>query len=176
MNSTLALFLLSVLLSFVSSAVCAALYVAPWLRTQKRESALAALVAPHLFLRFIGLSVLVVGVVSPSLPARFAIPVAFGDLIAGLLALVATVALSARASWAIPAVWAFNVWGAADLLLAFYLGPHSGLHAGDLGATFFLPTAIVPPLLVTHFLAFRVLMGWQESRAPAARHAMRPAP
>ncbi len=34
-------------------------------------------------------------------------------------------------------------------------GPRAGIHPGELGAAFFLPTAIVPPLLVTHFLIFQ---------------------
>ena len=49
-----------------------------------------------MFFRFIGLSFLVPGVVSPSLPAGFAIPAAYGDFIAGILAIVATIALVNR--------------------------------------------------------------------------------
>src|SRR5262245_66201850 len=50
----------------------------------------------------------------PELPAAFAIPAAYGDLIAALLALVALAAL--RSGVGIPLVWAFNLWGTADLL------------------------------------------------------------
>ena len=75
-----------------------------------------ALIAPHLFLRFIGLSFLIPGVAAPSLPAAFALPAAWGDFVAGVLAIIATLALTARASWAIAIVWLFNVWGATDLL------------------------------------------------------------
>lgn len=154
----LAIFGLSALMSLISSAVAAKIYVWPWLRLRERNQALAVLVAPHLFLRFIGLSLLVVGVVSPILPASFAVPAAWGDFIAGILAIIATIALSRRAAWAIPAVWVFNVWGAADFLFAFYQGPHVGIHPEALGAAFFLPTAIVPVLLVTHFLIFGLLL------------------
>jgi len=148
----------SALMSLVSCAVIAKLYVWPWLRTRARDQALASLVAPHMFLRFIGLSFLVPGVVSPALPAAFAVPAAYGDFVAGILAIAATIALAKRASWAIAAVWVFNVWGAADLLFAFYAGPHAGLQPGNFGAAFYLPTAIVPALLVTHFLIFRLLL------------------
>jgi hypothetical protein len=61
-----AAFGLSVLLSFVAFGIVAKLYIAPRLRVMRREDALLALVAPHMF-RFVGLSVLVPGVVSPSL-------------------------------------------------------------------------------------------------------------
>jgi hypothetical protein len=149
---------ISVLLNFVSSGVIARLYLWPRLRTMNREDALVLLVAPHLFLRFIGLSFLVPGVVSPSLPAAFAAPAAYGDMVAGILAIISTVGLARRASWAVPLVWVFNVWGAADLLFAFYQGPRLEIEAGAFGAAFFIPTTIVPALLVTHFLIFLLLV------------------
>ena len=49
---------------------------------------------------------------SPSLPAAFAAPAVYGDLGAAILAVVATIALSRRASLATLLVWLFNVWGA----------------------------------------------------------------
>ena len=146
------------LMSLVSCTVIAKLYVWPWLRTRARDQALASLVAPHMFLRFIGLSFLVPGVVSLALPAAFAVPAAYGDFIAGILAIIATIALAKHTSSALAAVWVFNVWGAADLIFAIYSGLHAQLQPGTLGAAFYLPTAIVPPLLVTHFLVFRVLL------------------
>lgn len=152
-----ALFGTSALLSLVSSCVLVNLYLWPWLRSMDHENALAVLVAPHMFLRFIGLSFLVPGVVSPSLPAGFAVSAAYGDLIAGLLAIVALIAIAKHAPWAIPAAWAFNVWGAADLIFAGVQGVLSNMDAGALGAAFFIPTAIVPPLLVTHALIFLLL-------------------
>ena len=99
-----AIFGLSALLSLVSSVVIARLYVWPWLRTRDRNQALVPLVAPHMFLRFIGLSFLVPGVVSPALPAAFAVPAAYGDLVAGILAVIATIALAKRLPWAVAAV------------------------------------------------------------------------
>jgi len=145
-------------MSLVSSGVIAQLYAWPRLRMMNRDQALLVLVAPHMFLRFIGLSVLVPGVVSPSLPAAFAVPAAYGDFVAGILAVAATVALSRRTSWARVLVWLFNIWGAADLLFAIVQGLRVQLDPGALGAAFFIPTAVVPPLLVTHALIFRLLV------------------
>jgi hypothetical protein len=96
------------------------------------------------------------GVVAPELPAAFAVPAAYGDLIAALLALVALAAL--RSTGGIPVVWAFNLWGTADLLYAFYQGNASGLVPGMLQATYFIPTFIVPLLLITHVLVFLILV------------------
>jgi len=156
--NTFALFGISTLMSFVSSGVIAQLYAWPRLRMMNRDNALAVLVAPHMFLRFIGLSFLVPGVVSSSLPAAFAVPAAYGDFVAGILAIAATVALSRRTSWATALVWLFNIWGAADFLFAIVQGLRVQIDPGALGAAFFIPTAVVPPLLVTHALIFRLLV------------------
>ena len=156
--SIAALFGLSVLMSFLAFGIVTKLYIWPWLRGMPREDSLLALVVPHTF-RFIGLSFLVPGVVSPSLSADFAAPAAYGDLVAAMLAVIATLALQARASWAIAIVWIFNVWGTADLLHAIYQGQIGvGIGPGSLGAAFYIPTVIVPPLLVTHGLIFWLLL------------------
>ena len=113
---------------------------------------------PHTF-RFVGLSFLVPGVVAASLPSAFAAPAAYGDLIAALLAMAAIFALVKRVTWAIPLVWLFNVWGTGDLLNAFYQAQiRVGLSPELLGAAFYIPTLVVPPLLVIHGLIFRLLV------------------
>ena len=153
-----ALFGLSVLMSFVAFGLVTKLYIWPRLRILERNDALVPLVVPHTF-RFIGLSFLVPGVVSPSLPSAFATPAAYGDLVAAILAVAATIALSTRASSATLLTWLFNVWGVADLLFAFYQALFGvQLDARMLGAAFFIPTAVVPPLLITHGLIFWLLV------------------
>lgn len=153
-----AVFQIDVLSSLASAIVIATFYVWPWLCRKDRNFALTVLVAPHLFLRFIGLSFIVPGIVSSRLPAAFAVPAAWGDFVAGLLAIVAIIALSRGTNWAIAAVWIFNIWGAADLVYAFVQGARVGLQPGDLGAAFFIPTTIVPLMLVAHALIFLALI------------------
>jgi hypothetical protein len=152
------LFAISTLLSLLGSGILAQLYLLPWLRRVIRNDALSFLVSPHVLFRLIGLSFLVRGVVSPEVPAAFAVPAAYGDLVADVIAIVTIVALSKGASWAIASVWVFNVWGTADLLFAGYQGLRVHMDPGMLGAAFFIPTAIVPPLLVTHGLIFWLLV------------------
>lgn len=56
-------------------------------------------------------------------------------------------------------VWLFNLWGTADLLYAFYQGLIGvGIRPGQLGAAYFIPTTVVPLLLITHGLVFRLLL------------------
>jgi hypothetical protein len=154
----IALFGLSILMSFAAFGLVVRFYVWPWLQRTPRNEALTALVVPHAF-RFVGLSFLVPGVVAASLPSAFAAPAAYGDLIAALLAIISLLALSARTSWALAIVWIFNLWGSFDLLQAMYLGRIGvGIDIEHLGATFYIPTVIVPPLLILHGLIFWLLL------------------
>jgi hypothetical protein len=106
--------------------------------------------------RVVGLTFLVKGAVAPELPAAFAVPAAYGNLIAAVLALLALAAL--RSGFGIPFVWIVNLCGSADLLYAFYQGNAYGLAPGMLQATYFIPTFIVPLLLITHALVFLILL------------------
>ena len=150
-----ALFGISVLFSFIAWGVVAACYIWPALRSQPQVDALRPLLILHSF-RFVGLAFLVPGVVAPELPLAFASPAAYGDLIAAILALLALAALRGRLG--IPLVWVFNLWGTADLLYAFYQGNSAGLRPGQLGAGYFIVTVVVPLLLITHGLVFRLLL------------------
>lgn len=152
----LAIFGISVGLSFVVWGIIAAQYLWPALRNLPRARALRPLLLFHAF-RFIGLAFLVPGVVSPNLPDAFARPAAYGDLIAALLALLALAGLPSRLG--IGLVWVFNLWGSVDLLYAFYQGLiGAGIKPGQLGAAYFIPTAVVPLLFITHGLVFRLLV------------------
>ena len=161
-------FLVSIAFSFIAWGILTARYIWPELRLRQRAEALRPLLILHSF-RFIGLAVLVPGVVSPDLPPAFAHAAAYGDIIAAILALLSLVLLPSTAG--VVAVWIFSVWGTADLLNAFYQANHAGLLAGQLGAAFFLPTLVVPLLLITHGLAFRILLQHQpEPAVQESRH------
>lgn len=159
------LFGTSVAFGFIAWAVVATFYIWPQLRTRSRIDALRPLLVLHAF-RFIGLAFLVPGVVSPDLPIAFARDAAYGDAVAAILALATLATL--RSGVGIALAWAFNLWGSFDLLNAFYQANAAGLSPGQLGATYFIPTAIVPLLFITHGLMFRVLLQSQRGRAVAA--------
>jgi len=169
MMSSLALFGISIAFSFVAWGIVLARYVWPVLRRQSRVDAMQPLILLHCF-RVVGLSFLVPGVVSPDLPPAWALPAAYGDLIAAVLALLALTLL--KSGLGIALVWVFNLWGSADLLYAFYQGNKIGLEPGQLGATFFIVTVLVPLLLITHGLVFRLLLrpdGSEASRKNSRR-------
>jgi len=149
---------ISIVFGFVASGIVAQLYIWPRLQTLSREDALKVLVVPHLF-RFVGLSFLMPGIVSPNLSPSFANPAAYGDLAATVLAVIAILALAAGTRLALAAVWLLNLEGTIDLLFAYYQGVIGvGLPAGVLGAAFYIPTVFVPMLLVAHLMTFRLLL------------------
>ncbi|MBV8829731.1 MAG: hypothetical protein JO217_06445 [Acidobacteriaceae bacterium] len=155
-------FFVSIAFSFIAWGIVAARYIWPELRLRPRAEALRPLLMLHSF-RFIGLAFLVPGVVSPGLPAAFANSAASGDIIAAMLALLALISLPGAAGVVIS--WIFGLWGSADLFNAFYQANRTGLTPGQLGATYFIPTFIVPLLVITHGLAFRILLQHQNVSA-----------
>ena len=163
-------FFASIVFSFIGWSIVTARYIWPTLRLRPRAEAMRPLLILHSF-RFVGLSFLVPGVVSADLPAAFSHAAAYGDLIAATLAMLALVSLPRRAGVGI--AWIFNVWGSADLLNAFYQASHARLVPGQLGATYFLPTFVVPLLLITHVLGFWILM--QNENGSAIREIPRSA-
>jgi hypothetical protein len=163
-------FFVSIAFGFIAWGIVAKRYIWPKLRLLQRAEALRPLLILHSF-RFEGLAFLVPGVVSPELPSAFAHSAAYGDIVAATLALLSLVSLSGRAGVVI--VWIFNLWGSADLLNAFYQANAAGLVPGQLGVTYFIPTLVVPLLLITHGLAFRILL--QHKSESAMRESPRPA-
>jgi hypothetical protein len=152
--SARAIFGLQVLLSLVGYSLIARFYLTRRLAALRLPAALTPLLLFHAFRHF-GMVFLVPTVVGPALPAAFAVPAAYGDLLAALLALLAIAAL--RMAWpgAIPLVWLFNVEGTLDLVNAFYQGLR---HDVQLGAAYYIPTFAVPALLVTHAMIFGLLI------------------
>jgi hypothetical protein len=162
----LTIFGLQFFLSLVLFGLLAKWFLAPWLKGRTRSQALFWLTLPHAT-RHIGLVFLVPGVVSPSLPSSFAAAAGYGDLAAGLLALLALVALRNGWSGTVALVWLFNVVGTGDLLNAL----RQAEVVPYLGAAWYIPTVWVPLLLVTHAMSFARLLKHApqrlEHRAPS---------
>lgn len=149
-------------MSLIAYNLIAKWYVMPRLIAMPRDRALIPLLLVHSF-RFIGLSFLITGVTDQPLPEGFSHPAAYGDLVAAVLALAAIAALSNRWRIAIPLVWVFSLEGTIDLLYALFQGSTKIEWIGDMGATFFIPAVLVPMLLVTHFMIFKLLIAPKKS-------------
>ena len=138
-----AIFGLQFLFSLIVFAMIATWYVRPWLATQAVTTALSILILPHAF-RHIGLSFLVPNLNSEAMPAGFAGMAGYGDLASAVLAIIALAALHWRFRIAWPLIWVFNLVGLADLLNAL----RQAEAIAHFGATWFIPTFLVPLLLV----------------------------
>ena len=159
------IFNIDLALGYLASALLIGTYVWPRLKAIDRVEAHRAIATFNSF-RFFGLVFLLPGFVVPNLPQSFAVPVAYGDLATGLLAILALLTVRVRSLfW--PLVWAFNVVGLVDLVNAPARAVSVNLPAvaGQLGAGYAVLMFYVPALFWTHILAFRLLL--QPGRVPA---------
>ncbi len=117
-------------------------------------------VEPILFLhsfRFAGLSFLIPGVVNAGLHPAWAIPAAFGDFSAAILAFITLSLANGNRVLFRAFLWIFNILGFADLIIALINGPRYGILP-FLGAGYFIIILYVPVLLLTHLMVFRLLL------------------
>jgi len=151
------IFRIQLVLGYVAWLLCFGAYVLPRLASMDRVDAHRAIATLHSF-RFFGLVFILPGVVGADLPAGFASSAAYGDFAAGVLAMLALLTVRIR-----PLFWlfvvAFNLVGAADIILDYYRATLAGLPAlaGELGAAYVIPIIYVPVLMITHAVAFWLL-------------------
>ena len=162
------IFNLHLILGYVAWLLCFAVYILPWLKSMDLVAAQRVIATLHSF-RFFGLVFILPGVVGPNLPAAgFATFAAYWDLATGLLAILALLTVRIR-----PLFWlfvaAFNLVGVVDLILDYYHAIQVGLPAlaGQLGATYAIPIIYVPVLMITHVVAFYLLLRRQPKAVGA---------
>jgi hypothetical protein len=152
------IFQIHLVLGYVPWLLFVAVYVLPKLKSRDQVEAQRAIATLHSF-RFFGLVFILPGVVGPNLPADFTVFAAYGDFATGVLAMLALLTVRIR-----PLFWlfvvAFNVVGAVDIIVDYYHGNQVGLPAlaGELGATYAIPIIYVPILMITHVIAFYLLV------------------
>jgi hypothetical protein len=152
------LFQIHLVFGYVAWLLCFSAYVWPRLKAMDRVDAHRAIATLHSF-RFFGLVFILPGVVGANLPTAFATFAAYGDFATGLLAMLALLTWKIR-----PLFWifvvAFNLVGAADIILDYYHASQVGLPAlaGQLGATYAIPIIYVPLLMITHLVALYLLV------------------
>jgi len=153
---------------FISYAVAFLVFglIGKWyLYTAIKDRAPAVALTPLLLyacLRVISLMFLMPGLVSPELPAAFAVPVAYGDLTAAVLALLALTCVRAKSAAALPLMWLFNTIGLLDLIYANISTFKDHVDPTYLGVSYYLAVLNVPAMVVVHVLIFVYLL-----RSPA---------
>ncbi len=163
--STELLFQTHLVLGYVAWLLCFGAYIWPRLKAMDHFEAQRAIATLHSF-RFFGLVFILPGVVGPNLPASFAVFAAYWDFATGVLAMLALLTVRIR-----PLFWlfvvAFNLVGFVDLIVDYYHAVEADLpaKAGELGAAYAIPIIYVPLLLITHVVAFYLLMRPQPKAA-----------
>ena len=151
------LFQIQLVLGYVAWLLCFGTYIWPRLKSMHRVEAQRAIATLHSF-RFFGLVFILPGVVG-NLPVGFATFAAYGDFATGLLAILALLTVRIRSLFWLFVV-AFNVVGAVDIIVDYYHASRLGLPgmAGQLGAIYAIPIIYVPLLMITHVVAFYLLL------------------
>jgi hypothetical protein len=148
--------------------IAARLYVLPRLHQLTPRTILLPILLLHAF-RHLGMMFLAAGATYAGIPAQFAYPGAFGDLLAAILAVAAIPAVARSARIAKTLVWIFNIEGTVDLIVAIALATINDASP-YMGPAYWIPAFWVPALLVTHYLTFLVLLKrWPESGSSQVR-------
>ena len=152
------IFNIQLILGYVAWLLCFRAYIMPRLKSMDLIAAQRAIATLHSF-RFFGLVFILPGVVGSNLPASFATFAAYWDLATGVLAMLALLTVRIR-----PLFWmfvaAFNLVGIIDLILDYYHATRLDVPAiaGQLGAAYAIPIIYVPLLMITHVVAFYLLL------------------
>ena len=167
------IFWMQLLLSLVVCAIIAKWYVWPSLTKLPRNSALIPLLFVHVF-RYVGMTLLVTGMIDAKLPREFLSAAAYGDLLAAALALASIFAL--RSNWrvAIPLVWVANTWGFADLLNGVRGVLQLNVPSFHLSTVWYIYTFYAPLVVVSHLMIFWILIkskSWNKHSQVKVRSA-----
>src|ERR1700751_6008434 len=157
------IFQIQLVLGYVAWLLCFGVYGLPRLKAMDHLEGPRAMATLHRF-RFFGVIFMLPGVVGPNLPADFAAFAAYYDFATGVLAMLALLTVRVR-----PLFWlfvvAFNLVGVVDLIVDYYNATQLGLPAlaGELGSTYAIPIIYVPLLMITHVVAFYLLVRSQPT-------------
>ena len=135
--------------------LAARLYLLPLIPRIRPRQILIPILLLH-STRHLGMMFLSPGAVYPGMPAQFAYPAAFGDLITAILALIAIPFVLRGSVFAKWLVWVFNVFGTVDLLVAIVTATIYNAPVA-MGPAYWIPAFWVPLLLVTHYVTFILL-------------------
>ena len=156
-----AIFWIQILTSVFVFGIVAVWYVWPALTKIARNSALIVLLFVHVP-RYVGMTLLVTGMVDPKLPIEFLSSAADGDLLESALAFASIFAL--RSNWrvAVPMVWVANTWGFADLLNGLRGVLQLNVPSFHLATFWYVYTFYAPSVIVSHLMIFWALIKFKS--------------
>ena len=152
MNST-AIFWIQITTSIAVFGIGGLWYVWPSLTRLSRNFALILMLFVHVP-RYVGMTLLVPGMVDPKLPGEFLSGAAYGDLLEAALALASIFALRSNWRFAIPLVWVTNTWGFVDLLNGVRGVLQLNVPSFNLATFWYVYTFYAPLVIVSHVMIF----------------------
>ena len=163
-------FFISYAVAFLVFALIGKWYLWPAIKDHGAKLALTPLLL-YACLRVNGLMFLMPGLVSPDLPGAFAVPTAFGDLTAVVLALLALACVRYESALALPMLWLFNIVGLLDLIYANIATFKDHVDPTQLGTSYYLAVLNVPAMVVVHIIIFAYLLRWRRTATARASAA-----
>ena len=156
------IFNLHLVLGYAAWLLCTSAYILPKLRSMTPVDAQRAIATLHSF-RFFGLVFILPGVTGYHLPQEFVQFAAYGDFVTGMLAILALLTVRIRSLF-LPLVIGFNLAGAIDIIVDYYHGVKLSIPAvsGELGSTYGIVIIYVPLLMITHVIAFYLMLRGQS--------------
>ena len=151
------IFWLQLLISCVVCTTVVVWYVWPYLTKLSRNSALILLLFVHVP-RYVGMTLLVTGMIDPKLPKDFLSSAAYGDLLEAALAFASIFALRSNWRFAIPLVWVTNIWGFTDLLNGVRSLLQLNVASFNLDTIWYIYTFYAPLVLISHLMIFLILI------------------
>ena len=155
--NNVSIFWMQILTSVFLCTIVAVWYVWPYLTTLSRNSALTPLLWVHVP-RYVGMTMLVTGMVDPTLAREFRSNAAYGDLIEAALAFASILVL--RSNWrvVVPLVWVTNTWGFLDLLNGLRGVLQLNVPTYNLATFWYVYTFYAPLVIVSHLMIFLILL------------------
>ena len=154
---SVAIFWMQLSISCVVFGIIATWYAWPSLAKLPRNSALIPLLWIHVF-RYVGMTLLVAGMVDPKLPTEFRFSAAYGDLLEAALALTSIFALRGNWPGVVPLVWITNTWGFVDLLNGVRGVLQLNVPSFNLATLWYIYTFYAPLVIVSHVMIFAILV------------------
>ena len=154
--NNVSIFWMQILTSVVVCTIVAVWYVWPSLTKLSRNSALTPLLWVHVP-RYVGMTLLVTGMVDPKLPGEFLSSAAYGDLLEAAGALASIFALRRNWRFAIPLVWVTNIWGFVDLLNGVRGVLRLNIPSFNLATFWYVYTFYAPVVIISHLMIFGIL-------------------
>ena len=132
-------------------------YLQRWFTAQPLAVAVLPLLILHVF-RYLGLTLIAPGQVEASVSRTALQVMAYGDLAAGVAALLAVLAVVSRSSLATASIVLFTVVGFGDFISVGYTAAQAGIIDADIGTMRFFLVTFAPALLLSQiYVAYRLV-------------------